>query len=285
MDNVIEKKTRMINRKLMYIFLLAALEIIIAVVNYFSPWESLWMLLLLPAILLVGLFPTWKMATFVGLSGIVIMAITEFVANREQMTFEIVIRLTVTGVVEWLVFAVVAFFRIKVARLIAELEKLVLTDPLTKIYNRRYLDIYMEKAIPLSQRKEYTMTLIMFDIDYFKKINDTYGHAAGDMVLKKLARVVKGIIREYDVFVRTGGEEFLIILPNCPLDEGIKIAERIRKDIERTKFVHKGKRIPVTISVGVTEYIKGNNLNQFIEKADQALYRAKETGRNKVVVA
>nr|WP_255421885.1 diguanylate cyclase [Tepidibacillus sp. HK-1] len=277
-----KEKIRMMNRKLMYVFILASLAMVV-VVNYYSPLESLWMLLLIPAIATVVLFPTWKATITVGLSGFILMVITEFVFRQEQIQYQDGIHLIITGAVEWVVFTMISSFRIKVARLITELEHLALTDPLTKIYNRRYLDLYMEKAIPLSQRREHPMTLIMFDIDHFKTINDTYGHNAGDMVLKKVTRVIEGIIRDSDVFVRTGGEEFMIVLPNGSLEQGIKFAERIRKTVEGTKFVYKGKRILVTISLGITEYIKGQDLSQFIEKADQGLYRAKETGRNRIV--
>ncbi|MFX0561329.1 GGDEF domain-containing protein [Tepidibacillus infernus] len=277
-----KEKKRMMNRKLMYVFILASLAMVV-VVNYYSPLESLWMLLLIPAIATVVLFPTWKATITVGLSGFILMVITEFVFRQEQIQYQDGIHLIITGAVEWVVFTMISSFRIKVARLITELEHLALTDPLTKIYNRRYLDLYMEKAIPLSQRREHPMTLIMFDIDHFKTINDTYGHNAGDMALKKVTRVIEGIIRDSDVFVRTGGEEFMIVLPNASLEQGIKFAERIRKTVEGTKFVYKGKRILVTISLGITEYIKGQDLSQFIEKADQGLYRAKETGRNRIV--
>ncbi len=272
----------MMNRKLRYVLILAFLAMVV-VVNYYSPLESLWMLLLIPAIATVVLFPTWKATITVGSSGFLLVVITEFAFHQEQMPYQHAADLMITGAVEWVVFTVISSFRIKVARLITELEHLALTDPLTKIYNRRYLDLYMEKAIPLSQRREDPMTLIMFDIDHFKTINDTYGHNAGDMVLKKVTRVIEGIIRDSDVFVRTGGEEFIIVLPNAPLEKGIKFAERIRKTVEGTKIVYKGKRILVTISLGITAYIKGQDLNQFIEKADQGLYRAKETGRNRVV--
>jgi diguanylate cyclase (GGDEF)-like protein len=269
----------MMNRKLMYVFILASL-VMVLVVNYYSPLESLWMLLLIPAIAIVVLFPTWKATITVGLSGLIILVITEFASHHEPNA----VHLTVTGAVEWLVFMVISFFQIKAARLITKLERLAMTDPLTKIHNRRYLDLRMKKAIHLCQRKEHSMTLIMFDIDHFKAINDTHGHNAGDMVLKKVAKVIKGIIRDSDLFVRTGGEEFLIILPNCPLEQGIKLAERIRKTVEGTKFDYKEKRIRVTISMGITEYIRGQDLSKFIEIADQALYQAKEKGRNRVSV-
>jgi len=172
---------------------------------------------------------------------------------------------------------------IKSRKLIKRLRGLALTDPLTDIHNRRYLELYMEKAIPICQRNDDPMTLIIFDIDHFKSINDSYGHNAGDMVLKKVAEVVKRMIRHSDVFIRTGGEEFIILLPSCPLQQGIKLAERIRKEIESTSFTYKETRIWVTVSMGITEYIRGQDLHQFIERADQALYRAKNSGRNRVV--
>jgi diguanylate cyclase (GGDEF)-like protein len=267
------------NRKLMYVFILASLGLVL-IVNYYSPLESLWMLLLIPAIATVVLFPTWKAAITVGFSGIIILVITEMASQHEPDA----VHLTITGAVEWLVFMVISFFRIKAERMIAKLERLAMTDPLTKIHNRRYLDLEMKKNIHLSQRKERSMTLIMLDIDHFKAINDAHGHIAGDMVLKKVAKVIKGIIRDTDLFVRTGGEEFLIILPDCPLEQGLKLAERIRKTVEGTKFEYKEKRIWVTISMGITECTGGQDLNKFMEIADQALYQAKETGRNRIIV-
>ena len=269
------------NRKFMYVFIFLSLSMV-AVINYYSPLESLWMLFLVPAIKMVILFPKWKVAIGVGLLGFILMAMTEFL--QKPLTHQEAIRLMVTGIVELIVFIAVTFFRIQTVKLMEELGNLALTDPLTKIYNRRYLDLYMERAIPLYKRRDDSMTLILFDIDFFKFINDIYGHNAGDMVLKEMANVIKGIIRETDVFVRTGGEEFIIILPNCTLEQGVKFAERIRKTIEETHFVYKEQRIFVTISVGVAEYHKGQVLDKLIEKADQALYRAKQTGRNKVVV-
>ncbi|MEJ9212051.1 GGDEF domain-containing protein [Bacillus smithii] len=272
----------MIKRKFMYAFILLSLSIVL-VVNYYSSLESLWMLLLIPAVSTVILCPTWKAAITVGLSSFILMVITEFVFHPVQPSFRDSVHLMITGVVEWIIFMSASFFQIRTAKMIAELGNLALTDPLTKIYNRRYLDLNLEKR-SLFQNKEQSMTLILFDIDYFKAINDTFGHNAGDMVLKKVCRVVKEIIRESDIFVRTGGEEFLIVLQDCSLEQGIKLAERIRKTVEETDFVYKDKQIYVTISVGVSKYSKEKDLKEFTEKADQALYQAKETGRNKVVV-
>jgi diguanylate cyclase (GGDEF)-like protein len=269
--------------KSIYVFIFTSL-IATLVINYYFSLPSLWMLLLIPAVAIVFLSPTWKTTIVVGMLGFILIILSEFLFHQRQMLYQDIVYLIMTGILEWIIFTVIAFFQIKTARVIIELGNFVLTDPLTGIYNRRYLELYMEKIIPLSQEQEQTMTLIMFDIDHFKKINDTYGHHAGDMVLQKIVRVIKGVIRHSDVFVRIGGEEFIILLPNCSLEHGIKLAERIRKTVENTKFIYKGIRIFVTISIGVTEYTEGQDLEKFLEKADQALYQAKEMGRNKVVL-
>ena len=213
----------------------------------------------------------------------VLMVVAEFVLRQNFIHPEEAVQLLVTGAVGWAVFLMASLSLIKSRKLIKRLRGLALTDPLTDIHNRRYLELYMEKAIPICQRNDDPMTLIIFDIDHFKSINDSYGHNAGDMVLKKVAEVVKRMIRHSDVFIRTGGEEFIILLPSCPLQQGIKLAERIRKEIESTSFTYKETRIWVTVSMGITEYIRGQDLHQFIERADQALYRAKNSGRNRVV--
>jgi diguanylate cyclase (GGDEF)-like protein len=268
--------------KSIYAFIFASL-IVTLVINYYSPLQSLWMLLLIPAVAIVFLSPTWKTTIVVGILGMILIIASEFLFHQGPMPYQDAVHLIVTGILEWIIFIVISFFQIKTARVIIELGNFALTDPLTGIYNRRYLELYMEKIIPLFQEQEQTMTLIMFDVDHFKKINDTYGHHAGDMVLKKIVRVIKGVIRNSDVFVRIGGEEFIILLPNCSLEHGIKFAERIRKTVENTKFIYKGRRLFVTISIGVTEYTEGQDLKEFLEKADRALYQAKEMGRNKVV--
>ncbi|EHL74633.1 MULTISPECIES: GGDEF domain-containing protein [Bacillus] len=268
--------------KSIYVFIFTSL-IATLVINYYFSLLSLWMLLLIPAVAIVFLSPTWKTTIVVGILGFILIILSEFLFHQRHLLYQDIIYLIITGILEWIIFTVIAFFQIKTERVIIELGNFALTDPLTGIYNRRYLELYMEKIIPLSQEQEQTMTLIMFDIDHFKKINDTYGHHAGDMVLQKIARVIKGVILHSDVFVRIGGEEFIILLPNCSLEHGIKFAERIRKTVENTKFIYKGIRIFVTISIGVTEYTEGQDLEKFLKKADQALYQAKETGRNKVV--
>jgi len=154
------------------------------------------------------------------------------------------------------------------------------TDPLTGLYNRFILETLDRqlKAFP----KNYTYSLIMLDIDFFKKINDTHGHLVGDKILSTLGKIIKKLSRENDITIRYGGEEFLIFLPQIKMEQAIEIAERLRKEVENIKLNINGKEIKFTISLGVTEGTAQEDLMSVINKADQALYLAKRKGRNRV---
>ena len=167
-------------------------------------------------------------------------------------------------------------------RLIEEKKKLItesLTDPLTGILNRRAI---LEE---LSQRMNHHLydfehlSILMLDIDFFKKINDNYGHIVGDKVLIKVSEIISQLIRGFDTVGRYGGEEFLVILPNTNSENAYKAAERIRKKIEETEF---DDIEHLTVSIGFTSYAD-ESIESLINKADQNLYEAKRTGRNKVV--
>lgn len=166
------------------------------------------------------------------------------------------------------------------ANVYAEILKHATLDALTGFYNRRQLEERIKQEASSAKRQHRSLCAIMTDIDYFKKVNDTYGHAAGDLVLKTVSREIKNQLRDYDVAGRYGGEEFVILLPFTKLEEAKMVAERLRKSIETKKFDIGNKKINITISLGVAEY-KGKD---FIENADKALYKAKESGRNKVIV-
>jgi len=166
------------------------------------------------------------------------------------------------------------------ANVYAEILKHATLDALTGFYNRRQLEERIKQEVSSAKRQHRNLCAIMTDIDYFKKVNDTYGHAAGDLVLKTVSREIKHQLRDYDIAGRYGGEEFVILLPFTKLEEAQMVAERLRKSVEAGKIEISGKRINVTISLGVAEY-KGKD---FIENADKALYKAKESGRNKVIV-
>jgi diguanylate cyclase (GGDEF)-like protein/PAS domain S-box-containing protein len=160
------------------------------------------------------------------------------------------------------------------------LMELAVKDHLTKIYNRRYITERLEADIELCKRANRTFSLIMFDIDHFKNINDTYGHNVGDNVLIKLTDIVKRRIRKIDIFARWGGEEFLIMLPESMLENARLLAENLRKLIEETDIL---RDRTVTCSFGVTEYYEGDTVDFIVKRADDCLYKAKFLGRNTVV--
>ncbi len=160
-----------------------------------------------------------------------------------------------------------------------------LKDSLTGLYNRRFLDSYLEKYLSFADRKGFVVGFIMIDIDNFKKVNDTYGHKNGDVVLKEVAHAIVSSVRASDVVIRYGGEEFLVILPDVAEGKTAQVAEKIRRAVEMTSIQIEGKVLHVTISCGVAEYPRhSRDPYQVIKFADIALYRAKKTGKNRVVV-
>ncbi len=163
-----------------------------------------------------------------------------------------------------------------------KIRKLAETDSLTKIYNRRMFSHFLEIEVKKAERYSKEFPLIMFDIDHFKKVNDTYGHDVGDDVLTTTVDVIKRSIRKADIFARYGGEEFIIIQPNTVIEGAKASAEKIRTVIEQNNF-DKVKKI--TISVGVTMFKENDTTESITKRVDDALYRAKNNGRNRVEVA
>lgn len=151
-------------------------------------------------------------------------------------------------------------------------------DPLTKLYNRNFFDVHLGQEVSKVQRYQHPLSLIIGDIDHFKRINDTYGHLVGDIVLTEFGKILRMHCRQSDIPVRWGGEEFAILLPETGLKGGIVLAERIRQTIETYPFKDVGH---ITASFGVAS-LTGNR-QELIERADSALYKAKKSGRNKVV--
>lgn len=156
-------------------------------------------------------------------------------------------------------------------------------DPLTQIGNRAAFDLCLEKQISAHERHHTEFSLMVIDIDHFKEVNDTYGHIAGDKVLKMVAQTIRKTLRRSDEVYRYGGEEFVVILSNTQQGGATFIAERIRKAIEELK-VELNKTISVTASIGISASEKTEQVSQTLEFADKALYEAKESGRNQVVV-
>ncbi len=164
-----------------------------------------------------------------------------------------------------------------------EIYRMTIVDGLTQIHNKRALFEALEKELMRARRYERDLSLLMFDIDFFKRINDQYGHLAGDHVLRELARVVQERIRREEVFARYGGEEFVILLPETPLQGAAALAENLRARVANHAFVFQGERIPVTVSIGTA--LLGENdkvAADLIQRADEKLYEAKRGGRNRV---
>lgn len=165
-----------------------------------------------------------------------------------------------------------------------EIYRLTTIDGLTQIFNKRYFVETLEREIGRAQRYRRHLSLIMFDIDHFKDINDTHGHLAGDHILRQLAATVKTRIRREDILARYGGEEFAIVLPEIDSGNATTFAEKVRALIERTVFEFEDVRIPLTVSVGVaclTPELEAPE--DLVKLADEKLYLAKEQGRNRVI--
>ena len=160
-----------------------------------------------------------------------------------------------------------------------KLEILAVKDSLTKIGNRRFFHKKLDEQILLTQRYHNPFSLIIFDIDFFKKVNDNFGHDIGDKVLVEYTKYIASMLRDTDIFCRIGGEEFIVILPNTTKDKAYALAQKIRESVAQYKAV-----LPITMSFGVAEYEKGDDDISLYKRVDMALYKAKETGRNKVVL-
>lgn len=158
------------------------------------------------------------------------------------------------------------------------------TDGHTGCYNKTYFNNALDLEVKKSKLNGSPLTLIVFDLDHFKSLNDNYGHDAGDYVLKELAQIIREQgVREIDTFARYGGEEFVILLPKTNLKQAFEIAERLRKLVESYEFIYSEQRLPVTASIGVADYRQGVLTGtDLFKRADSAVYQSKEGGRNQV---
>ena len=157
-----------------------------------------------------------------------------------------------------------------------------LRDPLTGLYNRRYLQEALAKEIDRAHRKQQFVSVIMLDVDHFKQFNDIHGHSAGDLVLSKIGAYLLSETREYDVTCRHGGEEFIIVMPDASIENSILRAEKIREGIKQLRLEYEGKKLePISVSIGVSCFPDDSiNADCLIRAADKALYQAKEKGRD-----
>ena len=156
-------------------------------------------------------------------------------------------------------------------------------DPLTGCYNKKETEEFIKKFLfNFLRYKTEPFSVLMLDIDFFKKINDTYGHLAGDFVLKQMADLIQNIIRKSDICGRFGGEEFVIVLPNTKISGAMKLANRIKDAIENKEFEFNGIKIKFTVSIGVTSVGINDSYESLMARVDEALYEAKKKGRNRI---
>jgi diguanylate cyclase (GGDEF)-like protein len=167
------------------------------------------------------------------------------------------------------------------------LEQKAQIDGLTGLYNRAFFDARIKEEMERARRYRHSLALVIFDVDRFKRLNDTYGHSFGDVVLAEVAETARLIARQTDVVARYGGEEFVITLPEQTLEGAAQLAERVREGIEELQLRHNGEKITVTASFGVASTIEVGyeSIPELVNTADRMLYAAKESGRNRVCVA
>ena len=163
---------------------------------------------------------------------------------------------------------------------------LSITDELTGLSNRRFFDATFEKEFLRASRYKNKLTLVMFDIDYFKSVNDTYGHQCGDYILKQISNAALQTFRKTDTVFRYGGEEFVVILTETDINQAIIPLERFRKTVQTLALNYQGKDVNVTVSIGACQLTSDmSSKEDFLQKTDEALYEAKNSGRNKTVLS
>lgn len=165
----------------------------------------------------------------------------------------------------------------------AELGQLAITDALTRTRNRRGITISLLEAMAHAERYGHPLSVAMVDIDHFKNVNDSHGHKAGDRALEGVAGILAETVRVPDKVGRYGGEEFLLVFPETGLEQARKIAERVRTAVGNAAFDIGDKKIKLTVSIGITAFVKSEDLEQLLSRADRALYEAKQAGRDRIV--
>ena len=155
-------------------------------------------------------------------------------------------------------------------------------DKLTGVMNRQAFDYFFKRLRAMRFTHRKPMSILILDIDHFKRVNDAYGHGVGDLVLQNIAQLLLQAIRSSDQACRWGGEEFVVLLDDCTLENALQRADILRRAVEIAEVSYQKEKIHITISVGVTQYRENENLDTFINRADIALYRAKQLGRNRV---
>lgn len=175
--------------------------------------------------------------------------------------------------------------RLENVRLLQEVQRLSVTDPLTGLRNRRGFLDEAQRILDIAIRNSHPLSFLMLDIDHFKRVNDTYGHVTGDKVLAGIASVCRNCMRTTDLLARLGGEEFCVLCSETTSQNALLLAERLRTAIAATEFAAEAQGFRVTVSIGISEYLcDRDSLEKLLSRSDEALYQAKNTGRNRVII-
>ncbi|HPW68192.1 MAG: GGDEF domain-containing protein [Deltaproteobacteria bacterium] len=269
------------------------------VVAYYTDEVRGFVLLLYLVVFIFGVFRLQLRQFFIlaiyALTGYGYVIVLLFANHPEKINLqaEILYWVVLAAVLSW--FAAIGSYinhiRKKLAKANIELSQAnerirrsAIHDELTGVFNRRQMMNIIRREKSLADRGEPSFSLCIFDLDDFKRVNDTYGHIAGDMVLRTLVQAIKNNVREQDYIARYGGEEFVVILAYPDIDEAIACAERIKTLTSSLNFPGLPDDFRITISMGVTRYLPGESIDALISRADAALYRAKSSGKNKIVV-
>ena len=194
---------------------------------------------------------------------------------RQSLWLNVLMCLLVTAIV-------MTLFSLLILRYQRRIERLAATDQLTELPNRRGFEMLAGQAIEEARREQQPLSAMVIDLDHFKTLNDTHGHLAGDVVLKGFANQLRASLRRSDIVCRWGGEEFIVLFKNTARDTAQQLAEKLRAQLEQQHFFWEDKALKVTISIGLTNLTGGEGLDALIARADRALYRAKQSGRNRI---
>ncbi|NPA52718.1 MAG: diguanylate cyclase [Aquificae bacterium] len=258
-----------------HILVLSLILKIVPLVFFFSETLFPWIILFpLISIVLVGIQSATIYTFLVAIYVVFILSLKrEYISPYQvQFYFEV-------GITYFTSFVIGAVYETLNRFFYNQLKKQAVKDFLTGLFNRRYFEEILKWEIELSKRYNHPLSIILLDIDNFKKVNDMYGHQVGDRVLREIADVLKKNIRSSDIAARYGGEEFVILLPETDVEGAVKVAEKLRTQIQNLK----PNGIEITASFGVTKLFGDDTVETFIKRADTALYQAKRKGKNRVI--
>ncbi len=275
----------------------ALVTIIICISIYFSAvikmlylgWDAGFQYHLMAQMALILLYPNKNLKISIVFSSLILISFLilyfYFLGIDKPKTTFIILLHTYNAVISMLALtATTLFYRTNTLKLINKLHHTSSTDPLTGLFNRRRMNIELARYSNMIGRYDQSNSLILLDIDYFKKINDKYGHGGGDEILKQFSKLLEKGMRETDLLARWGGEEFLVLTPFTDLKNAAIAAEKLRTIIELHTFMLAGQEVRITITCGVAELQSPNTIENALKLADKLLYKGKENGRNQVVV-